>query len=140
MAQPTPEKILEIINDHERAYKKQRNKYSVIYSCFSLLIFGVVASSLESTSILNKLIALAIIFGVVIITIILNNLYLTKSLILGSNCILSMLDKTKDFPEIRQIVINRLLSGSKLTVKDKNDIFSQLKNTEQNIVIQRIIR
>ncbi|EEQ4618729.1 hypothetical protein ACI28F_003613 [Escherichia coli] len=121
MAQPTPKKILEIINDHERAYKKQRNKYSFIYSCFSLLIFGVVASSLESTSILN-------------------NLYLTKGLILGSKCILSMPDKTKDFPEIRQIVITRLLSGSKLTVKDKNDIFSQLKNTEQNIVIQRIIR
>ncbi|AUZ16420.1 hypothetical protein FQF70_21355 [Escherichia coli] len=45
---------------------------------------------------------------------------------------MSILDKTKDYPEIKRIVINRLLSGSILTGKDEEYIYSQLKKAEQS--------
>lgn len=40
MAQPTPEKILAIIDDHDRAQKKQRNKNVFIYLCLCLAIIA----------------------------------------------------------------------------------------------------
>ncbi|EIN9679448.1 hypothetical protein LO479_004579 [Escherichia coli] len=45
---------------------------------------------------------------------------------------MSILDKTKDYPAIRRKVVNRLLSGSKLTGKDEEYIFSELKKAEQS--------
>ncbi|EKC4503100.1 hypothetical protein OP024_004566 [Escherichia coli] len=45
---------------------------------------------------------------------------------------MSILDKTKDYPAIRRKVVNRLLSGSKLTGKDEKYIFSELKKAEQS--------
>ncbi|ENY6952487.1 hypothetical protein ACF0IB_004677, partial [Shigella flexneri] len=45
---------------------------------------------------------------------------------------LSILDKTKDYPEIKRIVINRLLSGSILTGKDEEYIYSQLEKAQQS--------
>lgn len=38
MAQATPEKILAIIDDHDRAQKKQRNKNLLIYLCLCLAL------------------------------------------------------------------------------------------------------
>nr|ANC48329.1 hypothetical protein [Escherichia coli] len=38
MTQLIPEKILEIIDDHDRAEKKQRNKIGFIYLCLCLAI------------------------------------------------------------------------------------------------------
>ncbi|EPE9750502.1 hypothetical protein ACSN60_004731, partial [Escherichia coli] len=40
MAQPTPEKILATIDDHDRAQKKQRNKNVFIYLCLCLAIIA----------------------------------------------------------------------------------------------------
>ncbi|WP_259677493.1 hypothetical protein, partial [Klebsiella pneumoniae] len=51
---------------------------------------------------------------------------------LSSDHILSILDKTKDYPEIKRIVINRLLSGSILTGKDEEYIYSQLEKAQQS--------
>ena len=45
MTQLIPEKILEIIDDHDRAEKKQRNKIGFIYLCLCLAIIGVAAYS-----------------------------------------------------------------------------------------------
>ncbi|EKA9542453.1 hypothetical protein OM480_003162 [Shigella sonnei] len=45
---------------------------------------------------------------------------------------MSILDKTKDYPEIKRIVINRLLSGSILTGKDEEYIYSQLEKAQQS--------
>ncbi|HBY3819874.1 TPA: hypothetical protein MIT10_24150 [Klebsiella pneumoniae] len=45
---------------------------------------------------------------------------------------MSILDKTKDYPAIRRKVVNCLLSGSKLTGKDEEYIFSELKKAEQS--------
>lgn len=49
MTQLIPEKILEIIDDHDRAEKKQRNKIGFIYLCLYLAIIGVAAYSFIST-------------------------------------------------------------------------------------------
>ena len=100
MAQPTPEKILAIIDDHDRAQKKQRNKNVFIYLCLCLAIIATFRLD-----------------GVAVLT---------------SDRILSILDKTKDHPTIRRKVVNRLLSGSKLTGKDEEYIFSELKKAEQS--------
>ncbi|EDY2703731.1 hypothetical protein GS059_004512 [Salmonella enterica] len=48
MTQLIPEKILEIIDDHDRAEKKQRNKIGFIYLCLCLAIIGVAAYSFMS--------------------------------------------------------------------------------------------
>ncbi|EGW7903119.1 hypothetical protein JGX64_003041 [Salmonella enterica] len=45
---------------------------------------------------------------------------------------MSILAQTKDYPTIRRKVVNRLLSGSKLTGKDEEYIFSELKKAEQS--------
>ncbi|HFK7991431.1 TPA: hypothetical protein ACGZZS_005534, partial [Klebsiella oxytoca] len=55
-----------------------------------------------------------------------------KGQILSSDRILSILAQTKDYPTIRRKVVNRLLSGSKLTGKDEEYIFSELKKAEQS--------
>ncbi|MED9357391.1 hypothetical protein RCN48_05380, partial [Escherichia marmotae] len=64
MAQPTPEKILAIIDDHDRAQKKQRNKNVFIYLCLCLAIIGVVAHSFISTFRLDGVAVLTILLGV----------------------------------------------------------------------------
>ncbi|AWV13776.1 hypothetical protein DNQ41_26475 (plasmid) [Escherichia coli] len=45
---------------------------------------------------------------------------------------MSILAQTKDYPTIRRKVVNRLLSGSKLTGKDEEYIFSELKKAERS--------
>ncbi|EFA5810962.1 TPA: hypothetical protein OQV87_002990 [Shigella flexneri] len=45
---------------------------------------------------------------------------------------MSILAQTKDYPTIRRKVVNLLLSGSKLTGKDEEYIFSELKKAEQS--------
>ncbi|HAN6299520.1 TPA: hypothetical protein IFZ95_003762 [Escherichia coli] len=64
MAQPTPEKILAIIDDHDRAQKKQRNKNLLIYLCLCLAIIGVVAYSFISKFRLDGVAVLTVLLGV----------------------------------------------------------------------------
>ncbi|WP_396072140.1 hypothetical protein [Escherichia coli] len=132
MTQPSPEKILEIIDDHDRAEKKQRNKIGFIYLCLCLAIIGVGAYSFISTFSINVVTIIIMLFGVFMIMIFKSYLDSWSGIILSSDHILSILDKTKDYPEIKRIVINRLLSGSILTGKDEEYIFSQLKKAEQS--------
>ncbi|HHH7222755.1 hypothetical protein ACVD2R_22760 [Escherichia coli] len=132
MTQLSPEKILEIIDDHDRAEKKQRNKIGFIYLCLCLAIIGVGAYSFISTFSINVVTIIIMLFGVFMIMIFKSYLDSWSGIILSSDHILSILDKTKDYPEIKRIVINRLLSGSILTGKDEEYIFSQLKKAEQS--------
>nr|AQZ20284.1 hypothetical protein pLishui142-1_00015 [Escherichia coli] len=127
-----PEKILEIIDDHDRAEKKQRNKIGFIYLCLCLAIIGVAAYSFISTFRLDGVAVLTMLLGVSAIAFFLHYVESGKGQILSSDHILSILDKTKDYPEIKRIVINRLLSGSILTGKDEEYIYSQLKKAEQS--------
>ncbi|HCP7720037.1 TPA: hypothetical protein OFW76_005069, partial [Escherichia coli] len=110
MAQPTPEKILAIIDDHDRAQKKQRNKNVFIYLCLCLAIIGVVAHSFISTFRLDGVAVLTMLLGVSAIAFFLHYVESGKGQILSSDRILSILDKTKDHPTIRRKVVNRLLS------------------------------
>ncbi|EEH5596497.1 hypothetical protein GJZ67_18160 [Salmonella enterica] len=64
MAQATPEKILAIIDDHDRAQKKQRNKNLLIYLCLCLAIIGVVAYSFISKFRLDGVAVLTVLLGV----------------------------------------------------------------------------
>ena len=123
MAQPTPEKILAIIDDHDRAQKKQRNKNVFIYLCLCLAIIA--------TFRLDGVAVLTILLGVSAIAFFLHYVESGKGQILSSDRILSILAQTKDYPTIRRKVVNRLLSGSKLTGKDEEYIFSELKKAEQ---------
>lgn len=132
MAQATPEKILTIIDDHDRAQKKQRNKNLLIYLCLCLAIIGVVAYSFISKFRLDGVAVLTVLLGVSAIAFFLHYVESGKGQILSSDRILSILDKTKDYPAIRRKVVNRLLSGSKLTGKDEEYIFSELKKAEQS--------
>ncbi|EOS9525932.1 hypothetical protein ACNKW8_004489 [Salmonella enterica] len=132
MTQPTPEKILAIIDAHDRAQKKQRNKNVFIYLCLCLAIIGVAAHSFISTFRLDGVAVLTILLGVSAIAFFLHYVESGKGQILSSDRILSILDKTKNYPEIKRMVINRLLSGSKLTGKDEEYIFSELKKAEQS--------
>lgn len=132
MAQATPEKILAIIDDHDRAQKKQRNKIGFIYLCLCLAIIGVVAYSFISKFRLDGVAVLTVLLGVSAIAFFLHYVESGKGQILSSDRILSILDKTKDYPAIRRKVVNRLLSGSKLTGKDEEYIFSELKKAEQS--------
>lgn len=132
MAQATPEKILAIIDDHDRAQKKQRNKNLLIYLCLCLAIIGVVAYSFISKFRLDGVAVLTVLLGVSAIVFFLHYVESGKGQILSSDRILSILDKTKDYPAIRRKVVNRLLSGSKLTGKDEEYIFSELKKAEQS--------
>lgn len=124
MAQPTPEKILAIIDDHDRAQKKQRNKNVFIYLCLCLAI--IATFRLDGVAVLTMLL------GVSAIACFLHYVESGKGQILSSDRILFILDKTKDHPTIRRKVVNRLLSGSKLTGKDEEYIFSELKKAEQS--------
>ncbi|WP_099356677.1 hypothetical protein, partial [Escherichia coli] len=124
MAQPTPEKILAIIDDHDRAQKKQRNKNVFIYLCLCLAIIA--------TFRLDGVAVLTILLGVSAIAFFLHYVESGKGQILSSDRILSILAQTKDYPTIRRKVVNRLLSGSKLTGKDEEYIFSELKKAEQS--------
>ncbi|MGA1962593.1 hypothetical protein [Klebsiella pneumoniae complex sp. WS1009] len=132
MRQATPEKILAIIDDHDRAQKKQRNKNLLIYLCLCLAIIGVVAYSFISKFRLDGVAVLTVLLGVSAIAFFLHYVESGKGQILSSDRILSILDKTKDYPAIRRKVVNRLLSGSKLTGKDEEYIFSELKKAEQS--------
>lgn len=132
MTHPIPEKILTIIDDHDRAQKKQRNKNVFIYLCLCLAIIGVVAHSFISTFRLDGVAVLTILLGVSAIAFFVHYVESGKGQILSSDRILSILDKAKDSPTIRHLVVNRLLSGSKLTGKDEEYIFSQLKKAEQS--------
>lgn len=132
MAQATPEKILAIIDDHDRAQKKQRNKNLLIYLCLCLAIIGVVAYSFISKFRLDGVAVLTVLLGVSAIAFFLHYVESGKGQILSSDRILSILDKTQDYPAIRRKVVNRLLSGSKLTGKDEEYIFSELKKAEQS--------
>lgn len=124
MAQPTPENILAIIDDHDRAQKKQRNKNVFIYLCLCLAIIA--------TFRLDGVAVLTILLGVSAIAFFLHYVESGKGQILSSDRILSILAQTKDYPTIRRKVVNRLLSGSKLTGKDEEYIFSELKKAEQS--------
>ncbi|EPD1354503.1 hypothetical protein ACR6B1_004423 [Escherichia coli] len=124
MAQPTPEKILATIDDHDRAQKKQRNKNVFIYLCLCLAIIA--------TFRLDGVAVLTILLGVSAIAFFLHYVESGKGQILSSDRILSILAQTKDYPTIRRKVVNRLLSGSKLTGKDEEYIFSELKKAEQS--------
>lgn len=124
MAQPTPEKILAIIDDHDRAQKKQRNKNVFIYLCLCLAIIA--------TFRLDGVAVLTILLGVSAIAFFLHYVESGKGQILSSDRILSILAQTKDYPTIRRKVVNRLLTGSKLTGKDEEYIFSELKKAEQS--------
>lgn len=124
MAQPTPEKILAIIDDHDRAQKKQRNKNVFIYLCLCLAI--IATFRLDGVAVLTMLL------GVSAIACFLHYVESGKGQILSSDRILSILAQTKDYPTIRRKVVNRLLSGSKLTGKDEEYIFSELKKAEQS--------
>ncbi|MCS1140917.1 hypothetical protein NXZ49_24520 [Escherichia coli] len=132
MAQATPEKILAIIDDHDRAQKKQRNKNLLIYLCLCLAIIGVFSYSFISKFRLDGVAILTVLLGVSAIAFFLHYVESGKGQILSSDRILSILDKTKDYPAIRRKVVNRLLSGSKLTGKDEEYIFSELKKAEQS--------
>ncbi|MCS1135823.1 hypothetical protein NXZ53_24550 [Escherichia coli] len=132
MAQATPEKILAIIDDHDRAQKKQRNKKLLIYLCLCLAIIGVVEYYFISKFRLDGVAILTVLLGVSAIAFFLHYVESGKGQILSSDRILSILDKTKDYPAIRRKVVNRLLSGSKLTGKDEEYIFSELKKAEQS--------
>lgn len=136
MTQLIPEKILEIIDDHDRAEKKQRNKIGFIYLCLCLAIIGVAAYTFISTFSINVVTIIIMLFGVLfgVFMIVIFKSYLDSwsGIILSSDHILSILDKTKDYPEIKRIVINRLLSGSILTGKDEEYIYSQLEKAQQS--------
>lgn len=119
-----PEKILAIIDDHDRAQKKQRNKNVFIYLCLCLAIIA--------TFRLDGVAVLTILLGVSAIAFFLHYVESGKGQILSSDRILSILAQTKDYPTIRRKVVNRLLSGSKLTGKDEEYIFSELKKAEQS--------
>ncbi len=133
MTQPTPEKILAIIDAHDRAQQKQSIKFPLIYLCLGLLMICAVVYTITSKFSVNGIALLIMLFSVFIITMLfLLYLTLTNGWILSRDRILSILDKTKNYPEIKRMVINRLLSGSKLTGKDEEYIFSELKKAEQS--------
>ena len=90
------------------------------------------AYSFISTFRLDGVAVLTMLLGVSAIAFFLHYVESGKGQILSSDHILSILDKTKDYPEIKRIVINRLLSGSILTGKDEEYIYSQLKKAEQS--------
>ncbi|MDP0715739.1 hypothetical protein Q8F88_27530, partial [Klebsiella pneumoniae] len=69
MTQLIPEKILEIIDDHDRAEKKQRNKIGFIYLCLCLAIIGVAAYTFISTISINVVTIIIMLFGVFMIVI-----------------------------------------------------------------------
>ncbi|EFZ2485186.1 hypothetical protein BOT09_000458, partial [Shigella sonnei] len=104
--------------------KKQRNKNVFIYLCLCLAI--IATFRLDGVAVLTMLL------GVSAIACFLHYVESGKGQILSSDRILSILDKTKDHPTIRRKVVNRLLSGSKLTGKDEEYIFSELKKAEQS--------
>lgn len=87
---------------------------------------------LISTFRLDGVAVLTMLLGVSAIAFFLHYIESGKGQILSSDRILSILDKTKDPPTIRRKVVNRLLSGSKLTGKDEEYIFSELKKAEQS--------
>ncbi len=124
MAQPTPEKILAIIDDHDRAQKKQRNKNLLIYLCLCLAIIGVVAYSFISKFRLDGVAVLTVLLGVSAIAFFLHYVESGKGQILSRRPHIVHTDKTKDYPAIRRKVVNRLLSGSNSRVLY---IFSELK-------------
>ena len=105
MTQLIPEKILEIIDDHDRAEKKQRNKIGFIYLCLCLAIIGVAAYTFISTFSINVVTIIIMLFGVFMIVIFKSYLDSWSGIILSSDHILSILDKTKDYPEINLLVI-----------------------------------
>ncbi len=117
--------------------KKQRNKIGFIYLCLCLAIIGVAAYSFISTFSINVVTIIIMLFGVFMIVIFKSYLDSWSGIILSSDHILSILDKTKDYPEIKRIVINRLLSGSILTGKDEEYIFSQLKRLNKATNVKR---
>lgn len=104
--------------------KKQRNKNVFIYLCLCLAIIA--------TFRLDGVAVLTILLGVSAIAFFLHYVESGKGQILSSDRILSILAQTKDYPTIRRKVVNRLLSGSKLTGKDEEYIFSELKKAEQS--------
>ncbi len=136
MAQPTPEKILAIIDDHDRAQKTTQQNL-LIYLCLCLAIIGVVAYSFISKFRLDGVAVLTVLLGVSAIAFFLHYVESGKGQILSSDRILSILDKTKDYPAIRRKVVNRLLSGSKLTGKDEEYIFSELKRLNKATNVKR---
>lgn len=124
MAQPTPEKILAIIDDHDRAQKKQRNKNVFIYLCLCLAIIA--------TFRLDGVAVLTILLGVSAIAFFLHYVESGKGQILSSDRILSILAQTKDYPTIRRKVVNRLLCPVQNSQVKKEYIFSELKKAEQS--------
>ena len=63
MAQTTPEKILAIIDDHDRAQKTTQQNL-LIYLCLCLAIIGVVAYSFISKFRLDGVAVLTVLLGV----------------------------------------------------------------------------
>lgn len=88
--------------------------------------------SFISTFSINVITISIMLFGIFMIMIFKSYVDSWSGIILSSDHILSILDKTKDYPTIRRKVVNRLLSGSKLTGKDEEYIFSELKKAEQS--------
>ncbi|EAC1329142.1 hypothetical protein FEG98_24125 [Escherichia coli] len=118
------EKIDLILDEHEKTFRKQNHLYIMLGSVFFITsIFCMIITFCVSGTYLKYLcLFLVCSFSVCGCIFYYYTLLPGSRMVLNRQEVLRLIRLTEDVPDVRQELLNRLLSGKKLTVRDEEDI------------------
>ncbi|EFB2493781.1 hypothetical protein K6S65_004381 [Escherichia coli] len=118
------EKIDLILDEHEKTFRKQNHLYIMLGNGFFITsIFCMIITFCVSGTYLKYLclflVCCCAVFGCIFYYY---TLLPGSRMVLNRQEVLRLIRLTEDVPDVRQELLNRLLSGKKLTVRDEEDI------------------
>ncbi len=117
------EKIDSILDEHQQIYRRQNRIYNILAFCAYIEWIPCIIAAFGVDGIYLKILfAVLACCGAVGCFICCLTLLPESLMVLSRQSLLQLMRLTEDVPDARQELLNRLLSGKKLTGRDEKDI------------------
>lgn len=127
MSKSDADKIVFILNKHEQACRRLKPVYTVLELAFWISVVLLIIYISGNNYVLTAFLCFA---WTVFWVLFLLHYFPKVFFILDRQSLLNLMDATKDSPDVKQELLNRLFSGKRMTGRDEMDIKRILKTKE----------
>lgn len=133
MSKSDADKIVLILNKHEQACRRLKPVYTVLELAFWISVVLLIIYISGNNYVLTAFLCFA---WTVFWVIFLLHYFPKVFFILDRQSLLNLMEATKDSPDVKQELLNRLFSGKRMTGRDEMDISRLLRTNEEEKIRQ----
>ncbi|EDY7360890.1 hypothetical protein GQ042_004763 [Salmonella enterica] len=133
MSKSDADKIVLILNKHEQACRRLKPVYTVLELAFWISVVLLIIYISGNNYVLTAFLCFA---WTVFWVIFLLHYFPKVFFILDRQSLLNLMEATKDSPDVKQDLLNRLFSGKRMTGRDEMDICRLLRKNEEEKIRQ----